>query len=69
MEIVPGADLRLLAERPGGVTVSAAAEAVFCTDSPSRSEVEKARRRLEKLKKEGVLQSAAIGGVVVYTLA
>lgn len=40
---------------PGGVTAQRLAAAIFETDKPDRNEVEKARRKLEKLVKDGLV--------------
>lgn len=61
-------DLLLLARvapKHVGLTAQAAAVALFSDEKPSKSHVEKARRRLEKLVRDGVLKriDAPIGGV------
>jgi AAA domain len=48
-------DLVVLAAQPGGVTALDAAKALFETDKPTAGEKEKARRRLETLRKKGLL--------------
>jgi hypothetical protein len=50
-----GVDLVPLAAQPGGLSVAAAARALFDTDKPSPAEKEKARRRLESLTDKGLL--------------
>jgi hypothetical protein len=54
-EVWHGFDLLSLARQPGGVSAVEAAHAMFDTDKPSANEKEKARRRLEKLEREGLL--------------
>jgi replicative DNA helicase len=60
------ADLLMLASAwssRGGLTVAAAAEALFSSEKPSRSEVEKARRKLLALVREGhLVEHAGSGG-------
>lgn len=51
----------------GGVTATAAAAALFEAEKPSRSEVEKARRRLDELKDEGLLSVVSVDGANMYT--
>ena len=48
-------DLVLLA-KPGGLTAVAAAMAIFETDKPTANEKDKARRRLDKLTRQGFLK-------------
>lgn len=51
---VAGGDAReLVATTPLGVTVKEAAAALFASSEPSRAEIEKARRQLEGLAREG----------------
>lgn len=49
------ADLLTMATKPGGVSAVDVARALFDTDKPTANEKEKARRRLEKKTREGVL--------------
>jgi replicative DNA helicase len=54
--ICEGADLLELARRcPSGVTASDAACVMFTTEKPSKNEVEKARRRLERMTRQKIL--------------
>ncbi|WP_161967020.1 AAA family ATPase [Mycobacterium marinum] len=62
-------DLVTMAGQPGGVTASAAAAALFESDKPSRAQKEKARRRLEKLREQGLLAAVTVGGATAYTAA
>lgn len=56
--------LAVLAKQRDGLTAKEAAQAMFDTTKPTTAEVEKARRRLEKLVREGVLVClpGAVGG-------
>lgn len=60
------ADLLMLASAwssRGGLTVAASAEALFSTEKPTRSEVEKARRKLTGLVRDGhLVEHAGSGG-------
>ncbi|GGM53583.1 DnaB-like helicase N-terminal domain-containing protein [Dactylosporangium sucinum] len=65
-QIFEGADLLDLARKcqTGGVTAADAAALVFEKDSPSKNQIEKARRRLLDLEKKGLLvqKAGARGG-------
>jgi len=67
MTIHGGVDLLDLCRRQGGVTVTDAAAAIYDNAKPTSADREKVRRRLEKLAASGAVQSANIGGVMVYT--
>ncbi|MCW1823160.1 AAA family ATPase [Mycobacterium senegalense] len=67
MEIHDATDLVAMARQPGGVTASTAATALFETEKPTKAEREKARRRLEKLKGEGLVSAVTTGGATMYT--
>ena len=54
--IVGEVDLAAIAcQRPGGITAKEAAVVLFGTDKPTTSQVEKARRRLKRLARDGHL--------------
>lgn len=63
-EIRHQADLLAMAGYPGGLTPKAAAVAMFTTDKPTPAQIEKARRKLNKLTDEGRLMrfGGASGG-------
>lgn len=67
MELFEAVDLVEMARQPGGVTVAAAAAALFEEEKPTRAQKEKARRRLEKLEKEGRVAVGNVGGAMVFT--
>jgi replicative DNA helicase len=60
---------RLIAAAAGGLTVREAAAAVFSTEDPTPAQVEKARRKLERLAAEGIarrVDPAVPGGELRY---
>ncbi|WP_170092336.1 AAA family ATPase [Mycobacteroides abscessus] len=67
MELFEAVDLVEMARQPGGVTVAAAAAALFEEEKPTRALKEKARRKLEKLEREGKIAAGNVGGATVYT--
>lgn len=69
MTIHDATDLEAMARQPGGVTVTAAAQALFDVEKPTDAQREKARRKLEKLHREGKIASGTVGGATVYTAA
>ena len=54
-------DLVAAAMRPGGLIVKDAARYIFETDNPDRNQVEKARRRLDALVRDGRLLATEPG--------
>ncbi|WP_020170841.1 AAA family ATPase [Gordonia polyisoprenivorans] len=54
-------DIVTLAARSGGLTVKAAAKLLFETDNPNRNQIEKARRRLTALTRDGRLMATEPG--------
>jgi hypothetical protein len=62
MTVERGIDLvELITVRPGGLTAKRAAALMFDTDKPDKSQVEKARRKLDGLVKTGKLRREAGG--------
>jgi hypothetical protein len=57
--VIDRPDLLKLATRPGGLTVAAAAIALFGTTTPDRNQTEKARRQLESKVRRGQLLRVA----------
>jgi hypothetical protein len=69
MELFEAVDLVEMARQPGGVTVAAAAAALFEEEKPSRAQKEKARRKLEKLREQGLVTTVTVGGATAYAAA
>lgn len=67
MTIHDATDLEELARRPGGVTVTSAAQALFDVEKPTDAQREKARRKLNKLHGGGKITAGNVGGATVYT--
>lgn len=68
--VVYGLDLVDLARfQPRGLTVRAASAAMFGGDEPTKAQIERARRRLDRLTRDGALrcvESATPGGTATY---
>ncbi|GAB4913082.1 hypothetical protein MAHJHV65_47290 [Mycobacterium avium subsp. hominissuis] len=60
-------DLVAMARQPGGVTVTAAAAALYEVEKPTDAHRERVRRKLKKLEQEGKIAAGNVGGATVYT--